>query len=259
MVLLNIRRKKMKIIIVKFLTFFSVLFTLMILGNGAKITASTMFQENSKAYGFSISEYYEPFTTKEFYVFEKEVYRKKKFEHYTQLVETFLQNTVDNSIYVYAYKIVSEPNQPGRHWGFMGIGSYGDDFLQDSVKTTIQFPESYSILSYAPQNSPVSTTTTIGVSAGTSGFDISSQVSFEHSELEVISNTSTHRRIYETIYEFDSKDNWTSYNAGEVSSFGIVLFRSYDDPSFKVNHYIRYHDWNGGEKSLELVKFETGC
>lgn len=227
--------------------------------NANTVAHATVFQVNAAAYGFDISDTYVPFTDLDFYENEAIVYRNEKYEHYTLIVETFLQNTIDSTLYTYAYKVVTDPKQPGRNWGFLGIGSYGDDFLQDSVKTSIQFPPNYQIMSYAPHNSPGAYTTSIGVGAGSSGFDVSASVSFDHSELTVISNTSTGSRFYETIYDFDSNNNWTPYTTGEVTSYGMVRIKRVGQISFAVNHKIRYHDWNGHEHALGFVNFETGC
>lgn len=175
-------------------------------------------------------------------------YAKDKLENVTTFYDMLLYNIYNPSIYCYAYKVISEPKQPGRNWGFMGIGSYGDDFVQDNIKITIDFPKNFELLSYIPVNNPNTWTTSAGVGLSSDGFQISAQVSYNHSELTIISRTSTADCYYEAEYDFDESKR-SEYMKHEVATFGMILFKT-ANPSFKVSYDVRYHAMNG---------FEQGC
>lgn len=246
------------------------IFVLLLSLNICKVNAAeydfSKFYENAKAYGFTISRDFRPYliegpelddngvNIREYlrkYEFRKCV--KDKEENITTIYDMILVNKIDPTIKCYAYKVISCPKQPGRHWGFLGIGSYGDDFVQDYVKVSIQFPDNYEIMSYAPVNNPSQHTDSIGVGIDNSGFSISASVSFEHSDLEVISHTDTANSYYEALYEFNEFSG-SNYIKNEVASFGMVLYKTIDFPDFNVNYDIRYHDIGSWEGSLEQTK-----
>ncbi|MDE5868102.1 MAG: hypothetical protein K2H02_04065, partial [Anaeroplasmataceae bacterium] len=231
------------------------------------VSAATYdFYATARAYGFNVSEDFAPYLMEgsklddngnyikehiRSYQYIKKV--KDKIENVTTIYDMILFNKADPSIKCYAYKVISCPYQPGRYWGFLGIGSYGDDFYQDYVKVSIQFPENHEIMSYAPVNSPSRNTTTIGVSVGTSGFNVSASASFDHSDLEVISHTKTNEAYYEALYEFDQSSE-SEYIKNEVVSYGMVMYKAKGVPDFKADYEVRYHDRGGWESGLELTK-----
>ncbi len=228
------------------------------------------FYALAQGYGFNISKEYKPKFLRETNsggAYDDQTFIRKetiingikdKTENVTTVIDMLLYNVKNPRVHCYAYKVISEPKQPGRNWGFMGIGSYGDDFLQDYVKVTIDFPKEYEILSYTPTNSPSQWTTSIGVGLSGSGFDISASVSFDHSELNVISRTSTYDRYYEAVYDFDYNykvnGKHTEYMKHEVTSFGMIMFQT-GMPDFVVHYDIHYHSINGYEQSLSSAKF----
>lgn len=248
------------------ISMFILMLALMTLKGTAAEYDYSQFYENAKAYGFKVSTDYKPYFIegpkldenglyiKEYirkYEYSKSV--KDKLENMTTIYDMILVNKIDPTIKCYAYKVISRPYQPGRYWGFLGIGSYGDNFVQDYVDVSIQFPTNYEIMSYAPINSPSKSTTTIGVGVGTSGFSISASTSFDYSDLTVNSYTDTSQSYYEAIYDFDQNSN-SNYIKNEVASYGMILYKSNDFPNFKVNYDIKYHDVGGWEGSLEQTK-----
>lgn len=223
-------------------------------GGGGGISAEE-FAYYASALGFSLSKNNIPLyingTTirKTFY----EVRRKDKLEHHTTFFDFIVMNEDNPHILIYAYKIITKPYQPGRNWGFMGIGSYGDDFLQDQVHVTIDFNKNISLLNHAPKNKPSQVGSSIGVSYGTSGFSVSASADYTHSQLNIISRSSIANNQYDVLYDFD-ESNWTAYTTNEVESFGmVVLDCASSSVSFSVCFDVTYHDWNGGEPGLEQV------
>ncbi len=195
----------------------------------------------------------EPYTEKLLRRNEFKTFVKEKLLHTTTIIDMVLQHKDNPDIKCYAYKVISAPKQPGRNWGFLGIGSYGDDFVQNYVKVSIDFPSSYEILSYVPENSPSKYTTSIGIGLSGEGPSVSASVSFDHNELTVISRTKTDEKHYEAIYDFD-ENMQTEYTKNEVASFGMILFRRAGSVNFNVNYEIKYHSIRGYEDGLSLLK-----
>ena len=149
-----------------------------------------------------------------------------------------LRNDNDSSLWCFACRVTTSPLQV-RDWGILGINSHSDNWAQKYVRTTIQFRDnSYSILNYAPQNHPSTTTTTIGVGLSLSGPSISASVDFNHTELEVLSNTKTATNTYETVYQFEE---FNSFTKGDYYSYGMVMFRhagtSWIDVEYEIGYY----------------------
>lgn len=184
---------------------------------------------------------------------------KDKVENVTTIIDIMLENRYDSGLRCYMFKVITEPKQPGRNWGFMGIGSYGDDFIQDYVKVSIDLEynhvsgEGYDNLielrDYAPKNQPATTTGSIGVS----GTDITASVDFAHKELTVESKTSTSNNYFECLYNFDGL-NTSTYLRNEVSSFGLVLFRLEDNVhNFQINYEVKYKSINNYELNCQYA------
>ena len=251
----------------KCLFIFGVLFTLATLGTVcSSADGYDAFYAEATGLGFSISRDYKPIfmwgrnlnpngqedikTLIRKDSIEKKA--KEKLENVTTFYDILLYNVHNPSIYCYAYKVISEPKQPGRNWGFMGIGSYGDDFVQDNIKITIDFPKSYEILSYVPINAPDTWTMTMGVGLSSDRPDVSASVSYNHIDLTIISRTSTYDCYYEAEYDFDESKR-SDYMKHEVATFGMILFKSSVSPNFVANYDVRYHAINGYEQNCTLA------
>ena len=203
------------------------------------------------SYGFDIEDNVVPLIVENggFLTDSTVVYRKEKLEHTTSYVISHFQFDGTN-IRGIVYRISTKPYQPGRNWGFMGIGSYGDDFLQDKIHIKSNIPDALELLNYAPKNKPQSTTDTIGVSLGTDSVGIEASVSYNHSELVVMSKSSVLDNLYDVTYDFDSS-KWTTYVTNEVETFGMFIFDQKAITTLEIEYNISYHDWNNGESGLE--------
>lgn len=226
--------------------------TFLSLDSSDEIVTKSKFTSYASNLGFNIGENYTPISIDGTYIRKvyNEAYSKDKLEHKTAIYDLLVYNRDNPSIMIYAYKIITKPYQPGRNWGFMGIGSYGDDFLQDKIHIKSNIPDALELLNYAPKNKPQSTTDTIGVSLGTDSVGIEASVSYNHSELVVMSKSSVLDNLYDVTYDFDSS-KWTTYVTNEVETFGMFIFDQKAITTLEIEYNISYHDWNNGESGLE--------
>ena len=249
----------------KILVFVMMIFAGIILfssGVTSSAAASASFYSKVRAYGFNISEDYEPIYMSDFKELEKSYYEKDKLNHTTKVVQVLLRNKYDPSIWCFIYRVCTSPLQV-RDNGFMGLGSNGDDWYTRKIKTTIQFRDSsYEIINFAPQNKPSTTSGTIGVGLDSNGPSISASVDYNHSELSIVSNTKTALYKYETIYNYSSSIyNTSSYLKGDIYAYGMVMFKHEGVVWIDVEHEIGYFGywWYGYNESSNacMVRFKN--
>ncbi|CCV63621.1 hypothetical protein BN85400440 [Alteracholeplasma palmae J233] len=225
--------------------------------------AITVFQTNASALGFSIADEYAPIYMSGFK--EEEFERNLPGDkHYTLVHQVLMRNSVDPSLHAVAYRVLTSPKQL-REWGFIGFGSYGNNYSNYDVHTTITFPNEkhlYSILDYTPRNQPSSSTVGISVGMSVSGPSVSASTSFNHRELNVYSDTSTSDKVYKTRYQYRSgiwDINSTKYLDGEINSYGMLIFRKPGVVWVNIKHMIQYEQQVGSNKrtSAGLVHFNS--
>lgn len=232
-----------------------------ITANETNCEKAMLFQDKSNSYldtasslGFSIPSTYSPRfhinreTQYDFYHGYDKYEIQNKMQYYTEYYDCLLRNNNDSSLFLYVYRITAGPHK-GRNWGFLGIGSYGEDWRLKEVRTTIQLASNQQILNYAPLNSPSRYTTSIGFGVGADGANasVTASVSYDHNELNVFSNTSTGSRLYETIYTVDySSEN--SYNSRQSYHYGLLYFKIYNASytNLTVSHDVKYYGPFGG-------------
>lgn len=242
----------------KFLIFF-MLFQFMFVTYEKKLEAATEFSVEAAACGFNIDDDFQPKYMKNNTIQFDDYYRNIKGDkHYTAYYQVLVQSKSNPEIYAFVYKIITSPSQL-RNWGFCGIGSYGNNYFNYDVKTTITFPyneESIQILDYYPKNSPSKSTTSIGLGIDSSGPSISASVSYDHSELNVISNTRTGEDLYSTHFKIRGYSN---YAKGEIHSYGMLLFKSTATVWIDVKHQIQYEQQVGWDKTTDAGYVEFNC
>ena len=222
-----------------------------------KVSANTIYKTYLTSYGFDVDGDVYPLINENNGFLEDStvVYWKEKLEHTTSYLISHFQFDGTNLRGI-VYRITTKPYQPGRYWGFLGIGSYGDDFLQDSINVYLRLQQPNVFMNYAPRVKP--TTGSMGVSASYNGdtFGISVTHSYDYSDLSIINNSDTVNQIYDVTYDFN-QNVWNNYTTSEQYSYGIILYEyvpaRIDEYYMDIN--IKYHDWNGGEPSLEDVNY----
>ena len=106
----------------------------------------------------------------------KKYEEKKKLNHYTTLNDALLQSKTNKEYYAYIYKVTVNPKQV-RNWGFLGIGSSGDNWCFYSLVSECTLSNGARITSYSPTNSPSSWTESVGVGVTAGYGEISAQIS----------------------------------------------------------------------------------
>lgn len=183
--------------------------------------AYEQFRGECTAFGFAISDKWIPYGMDEFAEMSYPSYDNKILQYQTDIQQIFLRYKDTTNVFGFIYRIVQSPQQPGRYGGFFGIGSYGDNWYARGVKTSITLRTGYTLTDWAPENSPSKTTTSIGVSGGDSGLGISAAISFDHSELEVISRTNVPVKHYETEYVVSGRTVYSKYS---IKYYGMLTF-----------------------------------
>ncbi len=183
--------------------------------------AYEQFRGECTAFGFTISDKWIPYGMDEFAEWRYTSTDNGVLQYQTDIEQIFLRYKDVTNVFAFAYRIVQSPCQPGRNIGFLGIGSYGDNWYARGVKTSITLRTGYKLTDWAPENSPSKRTESIGVSGGSEGFSISASASFDHSELEVISRTNIAKRHYETEYVVSGNDE---YAANSIKYYGFLTF-----------------------------------
>ena len=186
-----------------------------------KKNRSSEFDAHCSVYGFSISSDWEPVYMKDFKVYSYPVRDAGHLQYQTDIQQVFLSNKYSSKSFAFAYRVVLSPLQPGRNWGFLGIGSYGDNWYARSLKTTINLRDGYSLADWSPKNVPATYSGSIGVGGGSVGFQISASVDFSMSELTVISRSNVATAHYETEYRISGAGN---YAANSIAFYGFLTF-----------------------------------
>ncbi len=165
-------------------------------------------------------------------------YERDELNHRTYFNFYFLENLKSPKYYSVIYRIVTSPQQ-ARHWGFLGIGSYGDNwsFYNLDVKAILQ---SGTIINWSPKNQPLEGTVTEGFSFGTDGTsNISYSISYPISELSITSKTNVASGIYETIYSDVSVTDYTKNSAIYTGAFAFECSSS--KPHVAVSASVTYY------------------
>lgn len=180
---------------------------------------------------------------------------KDKLENETLYILSYFSFDDAPEIKGIIYRITTKPYQPGRYWGFLGIGSYGDDFLQDSVNVKIQLPSNSELMSYAPMAKSTSYTISVGASIDSSGeIGLSYGYSYLVDDLTIINNSSSLNKLYNVTYDYN-QNNWNEYTTSELYSYGMLLFRYSGENKIPVEINVNYYDYNGYEGGISSIKY----
>ena len=125
------------------------------------------------------------------------------------------------------------------NWGFLGIGSYGDDWYCSSVETTIDFPSNYELCNWAPENLPSDYSGSIGISVGSGGFQPSASINFAGQSVEIKSETNVAKKHFQAYYHSTTLN---SASHSTMKFYGFCTFRtSSSNVSITVKHQANYY------------------
>lgn len=205
----------------------------------ASSSVSSTFRGHCDAYWFSISENWVPYKMADFKTPSYQFDDNGDAQYRTDIQQVLLKNKNANDTYAFAYRVTESPIAVSRHWGFMGIGSYGDDWYCSSVQTTIDLPSNYELCNWAPENLVDDYSGTIGISAGNGGFQLSASVNFQKQSIEIKSESNVAKRHFEAYYHSTTL-NQASHNT--MKFYGFCTFRANaTDVSITVKHQANYY------------------
>lgn len=207
----------------------------------SKLNASSMdnFKGHCDAYGFTISSNWVPYKMSDFETPSYQFNDNGEAQYRTNIQQILLRNSKASDTYAFAYRVTESPMATRRNWGFMGIGSYGDDRYCSSVKTTIDFPTNYELCNWAPENLSNNYSGTIGISAGSGGYQLSASVNFTNQSVEIKSESNVAKNHFEAYYH-STVLNSASHST--MKFYGFCTFRtSSPNVSITVKHQANYY------------------
>ncbi len=197
------------------------------------------FSGHCAAYGMTISSDWVPYKMSDFDTPFYQFNDNGNLQYRTDIQQVLLKHKDASDTYAFAYRVVESPVAKARHWGFMGIGSCGDDWYCSSVRTTIDLPASYELCNWAPENLPMNYSGSIGISAGTGGVQFSASVNFEGQSVEISSATNVAQKHFEAFYH-STQLNDASH--ASMKFYGFCTFRTTTKAvSLSVKHIASYY------------------
>jgi hypothetical protein len=228
-------------------------------GGGGSSYSASEFEASCDAYGFTIStDNWVPFSAggfNNFKVYVGKFYDNETTLNYsTEIEEVLLKHVGSTNVYAFAYRILMSPLQV-RHLGFLGIGSYGDDWSIDKASTKITLNSTNHLESWAPQNGISKASVTMGVGLDTTGPSISASVTYDVSELNISSSSNAATGVFGACYSIFTfyQQDWRvgyfwgplidSYTKNSEYYYGFMTFCTDAGslPSLVVEHDITYY------------------
>lgn len=201
--------------------------------------SANAFQGHCDAYGFTISDNWAPYKMTDFKTPSYQFDDNGEAQYRTDIQQVLLRSTKANDIYAFAYRVTESPIAIKRNWGFMGIGSYGDDWYCSSLRTTIDFPSNYELCNWAPENLNNDYSGTIGISVGNGGYQLSANVNFKQQSVEIKSESNVAKRHFEAYYH-STVLNSASHST--MKFYGFCTFRtSSSNVSITIKHQANYY------------------
>lgn len=171
------------------------------------------------------------------------------------IVDAMIEYLPDTDYKCYIFKVYCKPYQPGRNWGFMGIGSYGDDFSMDHVQVTIDFPKLYFLQETEPKNlyngnGPLTFTLHDKTPVATVNVD------YSHPGFTMLSNAEFGNPYFLNYYKYDYK-NYYDYACQETSCYGMANFKYAGAVNFTVDFDVVFHSLYGYETNFTNFHVEA--
>ncbi len=172
---------------------------------------------------------------------------KDKHLYDITIVDALIEHETNSQNKCYLYKVACKPYQPGRNWGFLGIGSYGDDFSMDHVQVRIQFPNRYFMYNWAPKNAyNEKGILSVALNDGTTVASVN--VDYSHPGFTLYCNAYPSGGDYfQDYYQYNYKDYY-DYACQETVCYGMVLFERTGAVNINVDYEIVFHSLNGYEQ-----------
>lgn len=201
------------------------------------------FEAGCAAYGFTYSSDWSPLKTQGFLCDSFSQTDTNGLQYQTDIQDVLLRNRNAWNVYCYAYRVVQTAYQPGRYNGFLGIGSYGDKWYARGMHVVADLSEeyNYALTDWSPKNAPKDGTYQIGISYGSSGFQVSMPININFNELSISSSTKLPTRHFEVNYEVKG---YSAYSANSLCLYGMFVFATpttpYREPYISVKFQSRY-------------------
>ena len=209
--------------------------------SGVCVTDS--FEAGCNAYGFAFSSDWYPLKTPGFLCGAYAQTDHDELQYQTDIEDILLRNKNAWNVYCYAYRVVQTAYQPGRNPGFLGIGSYGDNWFARGIRVTADLNEeyNYALTDWSPQNVPKNGSYNVGISFGTSGFQVSMPLQINQNELSIESLVKLPTRHFEINY---SVMGFSEYSMNSLCLYGMFVFATpttpYREPYISVKFESRY-------------------
>lgn len=169
---------------------------------------------------------------------------KNVIQYETRIVQSVVRLSQTSDLYAYLYRVVLSPKWV-RHNGVFGIGSFGDNWLVNQARTSVNLNEQTSTRSefkmrdYAPKRSPSENSYSIGID---SDLSISASVNLTVPELTIANNSEISSNKYDLNYLVKTVSS--DYTKKEEIFYGMFTFAkttsgafNYLETSFTISYY----------------------
>lgn len=196
------------------------------------------FISDCDSLGFTIGGNWEPYSNyNDTFLYNKYEYKERNtLNHFTDCYEIILKNKYSSTDYAYLYRISTSPMQV-RNWGFLGIGSHSDDWFFNSLVSECQLSDGQKLLNFSPTNSPMTGSSTMGISVGKEAA-LECSVSYNLSELKTVSESNYALNKFCAKYIDPYCSNYTGNSA---TFYGMFTFRTEGKPHISVSHKVLYY------------------
>lgn len=193
------------------------------------------FEANKKRWGFTIDDTWKPVYMENNDFNDKwgDTYYKSgstKWDFAISIQQVFLRNVLDSNLYAFAYRVVLSPNNSTEHYGFLNLGTRGTQWINRRQTTSVQLRSGTTLSDWEPKNKPNNSSGSFGIGMDSTGPSLGATIDYNHSELNIISRSSTGNNYYETEYDYD-RGGWdwfwgvaSDYMKHDVVSFGFFTF-----------------------------------
>ena len=213
------------------------------------------FKADCETLGFNVGESWNPVYASNgtFYHYEYSYVEANKINHTTEVDEVMLQNINSASDYAFIFRVGVSPKQC-RDWGVLGVNSNSDNWYFRSLETECYLRSNEELKNFAPTNALISGSTSLSIGANKDGLNLSCGISYNFSELEIISKCDLGDDLYSVGYYDNMISNYTKYAA---YYYGMFTFTCSSVPRIDISHTIKYYgtDWYHENSDEGTVRF----
>lgn len=171
------------------------------------------FDSDASALGITIQDYYEPVDSFEYgfkHIESDYLWSNGLSAMQVEIDHALLEDNRDATYNIFAYRLVLDPGVGKRSCGFLYLKTcYDRTVYSDVIHVEAPLRTGHELKNWAPVTGVEDYSNTIGISAGTGGFDVSFSHTWSFSDIDVYSTSSTSSDTYHAVYNFVTESTYT--------------------------------------------------